>query len=111
MPVLSQRLTNNNFDLLQLLFAGTVCLVHTHTLSGFQELGLITDFLSSSVAVKAFFVVSGFLIFMSFERSSSFRSYTLKRVLRIYPAYFTIVMLCAVGLVVVSSEPIDDYFS
>jgi peptidoglycan/LPS O-acetylase OafA/YrhL len=61
--------------------------------------------------VKAFFVVSGFLIFMSFEHSSSLSAYARKRVLRIYPAYFTIVMLCAISLVVVSSKPMGDYFS
>lgn len=32
----SVRLKKNNFDLLRLLFAGTVCLVHAHTLSGFE---------------------------------------------------------------------------
>jgi peptidoglycan/LPS O-acetylase OafA/YrhL len=63
------------------------------------------------VAVKAFFVVSGFLIFMSFERSSSLTSYASKRIRRIYPAYFTVVMLCALFLVLVSSKSIGDYFS
>jgi peptidoglycan/LPS O-acetylase OafA/YrhL len=105
------RLTKNNFDLLRLLFAGTVCLVHSYELSGFQQLGWITHVLSSAVAVKAFFVVSGFLIFMSFERSTSLLSYASKRIRRIYPAYFSVVMLCAISLVVVSSKPIGDYFS
>ena len=63
------------------------------------------------MAVKAFFVVSGFLIFMSFERSSSFASYARKRIRRIYPAYFTVVMLCAIFLVAVSSKNIEHYFS
>lgn len=105
------RLTKNNFDLLRLLFAGTVCLVHAYELSGFQQLGWIASILSSAVAVKAFFVVSGFLIFMSFERSSSFTSYARKRIRRIYPAYFTVIMLCATFLVAVSSKNIEHYFS
>lgn len=105
------RLTRNNFDLLRLLFAGTVCLVHAYELSGFQRLGWIASILSSAVAVKAFFVVSGFLIFMSFERSSSLASYASKRIRRIYPAYFTVVMLCAIFLVAVSSKDIEHYFS
>lgn len=107
----SPRLRANNFDLLRLLFAGTVCLVHVHGLSGFSELEPVTRILSSGMAVKAFFVVSGFLIFMSFERSSSLWAYARKRVRRIYPAYFTVVMLCAIGLVAVSSYNIEDYFS
>ena len=107
----SPRLTKNNFDLLRLLFAGTVCLVHARDLSGFNQLNQLADYLSSSVAVKAFFVVSGFLIVMSFEKSSSLSSYFNKRIRRIYPAYFTVVMLCAIGLISVSSARISDYFS
>lgn len=110
MPV-SSRLTRNNFDLLRVLFALTVCLVHAHVLSGYRELGWIQTVLSSDIAVQAFFVVSGFLIFMSYERSSSLRSYLDKRVRRIYPAYATIVLLCAFGLWTVSSLSIEDYFS
>lgn len=105
------RLRENNFDLLRLVFAGIVCLVHAHVLSGFVELEWIPGLFSSTVAVKAFFVVSGFLIFMSFERSSSIRSYFVKRVRRIFPAYFAIVMLCAILLWLASSLPPDRYFS
>jgi peptidoglycan/LPS O-acetylase OafA/YrhL len=111
LPHNNPRLTRNNFDLLRLLFAGAVCLVHTYELSGFQQLDWIASILSSAVAVKAFFVVSGFLIFMSFERSSSFASYASKRIRRIYPAYFTVVMFCAIFLVAVSSTNIGHYFS
>ena len=104
-------MAKNNFDLLRLLFSGTVCLFHAHVLSGYQELGEVFGFLSAAVAVKAFFVVSGFLIFMSFERSSSFVSYASKRARRIYPAYFTVVMLCAIGLILASSKTVGGYFS
>lgn len=107
----SPRLTTNNFDLLRLLFAGAVCLVHAYQLSGYQQLAWLNESLSSAVAVKGFFVVSGFLIFMSFERSSSILSYAKKRARRIYPAYFTVVMLCAIGLLAVSSKEAADYFS
>jgi peptidoglycan/LPS O-acetylase OafA/YrhL len=106
----SSRLNNNNFDLMRLLFAIIVCFVHVQTLSGFNELELITRTLSSSIAVKSFFVVSGFLIFMSYERSSSFKSYVIKRIRRIYPAYIVVVMLCALGFVVISSKS-TNYFS
>lgn len=107
----SPRLTENNFDLLRLLFAGTVLLVHSYELSGFQQLAVIASVLSSAVAVKAFFVVSGFLIFMSFERSATITSYAKKRFRRIYPAYFTVVILCAISLIAVSSKNIGGYFS
>ncbi len=105
------RIQRNNFDLLRLLFAGTVCLVHAYELSGFSELGFITHALSSVVAVQAFFVVSGFLIFMSFERSGSIASYVKKRIRRIYPGYFTVVILSAIGLIAITSKNIENYFS
>ena len=85
--------SRNNFDLLRLLFAGVVCVVHAQQLSGMGELTFVTWALSSTVAVKAFFVVSGYLIFMSYDRSSSIWSYAQKRVRRIYPDYFTVVAL------------------
>lgn len=107
----SARLSRNNFDLLRLLFAGTVCLVHAHQLSGFRELAFLSAWLSSSVAVKAFFVVSGFLVFMSFERSPSLAAYAGKRVRRIYPAYLAVVAACAACLFAVSSSGPADYFS
>ncbi|MBE2257256.1 MAG: acyltransferase [Candidatus Accumulibacter sp.] len=107
----SRRLSRNNFDLLRLLFAATVCLVHAHELSGFNELGWFSGWLSAAVAVKAFFVVSGFLIFMSHERSKSLAAYASKRVRRIYPAYFTVVSLSAIGLVAISTASVGEYFS
>lgn len=106
-----KQLARNNFDLLRLLFAGTVCLVHAYELSGQEELRWIAEVLSTAVAVKAFFVVSGFLIFMSYERSTSLSSYVSKRFRRIYPAYFSAVMLCAFGLAMASSRLTVDYFS
>lgn len=104
-------LKKNNFDLLRLLFAGTVCLVHTSELSGFKQLQGIASLLSSAVAVKAFFVVSGFLIFMSFERSSSLVSFARKRIRRIYPGYLIVILLSAFGLMALSFSQPTDYFS
>jgi peptidoglycan/LPS O-acetylase OafA/YrhL len=108
--VTNSRLKNNNFDLLRLLFASAVCLVHVYALSGFAPLAFLPQLLSSNIAVKAFFVVSGFLIFMSYERSSNFNSYVNKRIRRIYPAYFTIVILCGFALILISANP-SQYFS
>lgn len=105
------RLEKNNFDLLRLLFAVVVCLVHAYSLSGYSDLVVLAAFLSSDIAIEAFFVVSGFLIFMSYEKSSSIKAYAIKRARRIYPAYFVIVLVCAVGLMFASSYPAREYFS
>jgi len=111
LPLDHPRLKKNNFDLLRLLLALIVCLVHAYKLSGFEALRSMTEFLSSRVAVQAFFVVSGFLIVMSYERSSSLVSYTSKRIRRIYPAYAVVIMLAALGLVLVSNQSVSEYFS
>lgn len=105
------RLSRNNFDLLRLIFSGTVCFVHAYELSGFESLNWISRVLSSEIAVKSFFVVSGFLIFMSYERSPSLVSYAGKRLRRIYPAYVIVIILAAFGLVLVSSKEFNEYFS
>lgn len=105
------RLKANNFDLLRFLFAGTVFLVHAHVLSGHPDLQVFSAALSSEVAVRGFFVVSGILVFMSFENSRSLRSYAEKRLRRIYPAYFVAVMLGAMLLVTLSTAAPADYFS
>lgn len=101
----------NNFDFLRWLFAVVVFLVHAHILSGSPQLSFLSEILSSDIAVKSFFVVSGFLIFMSFEKSGNMSSYFSKRVRRIYPAYFSIVVLCAVAGAVFTNIPISEYFS
>ncbi|MGH9818978.1 MAG: acyltransferase family protein [Pyrinomonadaceae bacterium] len=108
---MNPRLSRNNFDLLRTIFAGVVCLVHSYELSGYESLAPVTQVLSSATAVKSFFVVSGFLIFMSYERSTSVSSYAGKRFRRVYPAYFTVVMLCSLFLAAVSSKAIGEYFS
>lgn len=105
------RLANNNFDLIRLLLAGTVCLAHAHELSGFDEIAWFRHVFSASIAVQAFFVISGFLIFMSYEKSSSISSYARKRIRRIYPAYFSVVALCAFGLLSISTLSTEAYFS
>jgi len=48
--------------------------------------------------VDCFFIVSGFLIFRSYSRSSSLISFCNKRLRRIYPAYVTVVLLAALLL-------------
>jgi peptidoglycan/LPS O-acetylase OafA/YrhL len=110
MPPSSSDFRRNNFDLLRLVLAATVCFTHCYELSGYQQLAWITKVLSSATAVKAFFVISGFLIFMSFERSTSIYSYAEKRLRRVYPAYLTVVLLCALTLFSVSSKGVSDYF-
>ena len=107
----TQGVKPNNFDFLMFVFACTVALVHLHTLSGLAAFEFLPALLSSALAVKAFFVVSGFLIVMSCERSSSLGRYASKRFKRIYPAYALVIVLSALALSAVSTQSAGAYFS
>ncbi len=103
--------SQNNFDLLRFTFAFVVFLVHAYILSGAEPLSVLSKYLSSEIAVKSFFVVSGFLIFMSYENSRNALSYFVKRARRIYPAYLFIILFCTASGAFLSSFALKDYFS
>ncbi len=88
----------NNFDLLRLVLAFTVCLAHLCEVSGNWTFAPLGRFFHSGIAVDCFFIVSGFLIFRSCQRSSGLASYFNKRIRRIFPAYYTVILLTAFGL-------------
>jgi peptidoglycan/LPS O-acetylase OafA/YrhL len=67
--------------------------------------------LSSSIAVKAFFIVSGFLIFMSYENTQNIKNYFFKRLRRIYPAYFVVIVLCVLVGAIFSTYSFSQYWS
>jgi peptidoglycan/LPS O-acetylase OafA/YrhL len=101
----------NNFDVIRLLLAFSVFLSHSYPISGNPSLQTLSVWANSAIAVQGFFVISGFLIFMSYDRAASLRDYFAKRALRIYPAYFAVVMICALAGAVLSILPIQDYLS
>ena len=100
----------NNFDLLRFVFAGAVVLYHARICSLAPELDFLRG-ISADLAVKSFFVVSGFLVFMSFEQSRSAREYFGKRIRRIYPGYATVVLAAALLGACITELPWHEYFS
>jgi peptidoglycan/LPS O-acetylase OafA/YrhL len=102
--------SRNNLDCLRLILASIVALYHIDALTYLPAFSAFGKYLSPHFAVKSFFVISGMLIYQSYTRSSSLRSYMEKRVRRIYPAYFTVVVLAAVGLCFLSTLPLSQYF-
>ena len=100
----------NNFDLLRLVFASSVVFWHAYSLSRQRELEPLALLFSADLAVKAFFVVSGYLVVMSCERSSSVGDYAARRARRIYPAYAAVVLGCAIGAAFLSTLPLAEYF-
>ncbi len=87
---------SNNLDFLRLLFASLVIVSHSFPLTGQPEIaGVFTnDQLSlGSLSVDCFFIMSGYLIFQSLERSKTLLSYLWKRILRLFPALFILLII------------------
>lgn len=96
--------TANNFNLLRLLFALFVVVYHVVVLSAVPEWRGLEGRLSllAEVGVQGFFVLSGYLVYASLERSDTLGLYAEKRLRRLYPAYAVVVVACAVGGLIVS---------
>lgn len=101
----------NNFDALRLLLATGVMFYHLHELTRQSALHGLAKLTNSTALVQSFFVISGFLIFMSYEKSRSLRDYLEKRVRRIYPAYVVVILLCATAGLFLTRLPLADYLS
>lgn len=84
----------NNFDIVRLLLSLVVVLVHSEDLSLHPALAPIRTWLSARLGVECFFVISGFLIFASYERCATLRTYFTNRALRILPAYWLATAFC-----------------
>ncbi|MEW6996616.1 acyltransferase family protein [Colwelliaceae bacterium BS250] len=107
------KISVNNLDLLRLLLALSVVFLHLKHLSQSDLSKTLGDFFYhiSANAVPSFFIISGFLIYMSYERSSSLRSYLGNRFLRLYPAYVLLILGCTIFLGLVSELALADYYS
>jgi len=99
----------NNFDLLRLVFATSVLLSHCHVLSQADDLRVVSQLFSATLAVKGFFVISGYLVMMSWENSAGIRDYAEKRLRRIYPAYAAVVLACAAVGAILTALPLSEY--
>ena len=103
----------NNFDVLRFGLATAVIWSHCYALAGrsmdpvFALTGQID---AGSLAVEAFFVLSGFLITQSWDGDPDLRSFTTKRTLRLVPA---LVAALVFGTLVVgplaTTAPVSDY--
>ena len=101
---LSRR--NNNMDAVRYLLATSVIIAHINVLCGFDIPWPMTSF----TGVAGFFTMSGFLIYRSYLSNGSTWRFIRSRALRILPAYFFIVLLCAFALGAVSQLSWADYF-
>jgi peptidoglycan/LPS O-acetylase OafA/YrhL len=81
----------NNFTLLRLLLSLAVVLGHFKLLSGTEYPRF--PFNLADAAVDCFFVVSGFLIALSYARTRGLWSFYVRRFFRLYPMYACIVLI------------------
>jgi peptidoglycan/LPS O-acetylase OafA/YrhL len=102
---------SNNFDLIRLLAAMQVAIVHSmHHLGITPQNGVFMMLTSFFPGVPIFFFVSGFLISQSFDRNPSIPDFVRNRWLRIYPALivcFAASVLSVLATGYFGSVPVD----
>ncbi len=103
----------NHFALVRWVLASAVIFTHAFDLtgaSGSDPMLPILGIAVSGLAVDGFFVVSGFLVAMSLERSHSLVSFAAARFLRIYPGLAVVLVLSALALgPAMTSLPLQNY--
>jgi peptidoglycan/LPS O-acetylase OafA/YrhL len=102
---------NNSFGLIRLIAAICVVMGHAFPIAGQPSL-LVLDGSLQGIAVKVFFVISGYLIFKSWVSDPSLFRFTCKRATRILPGLFGVVL---VSVLIVgpcfTSLTLREYFS
>lgn len=87
---------------LRLILALAVVLTHTSAFYGFESVG-------GKIAVQAFYIISGFYMSMILnEKYSSYKLFITNRLLRLYPAYLTVlilVIMAGLAKFIFSGEP------
>ena len=101
----------NCFDFLRFFFAANILLAHLCELSQNKSLEFLSNFSNSSIAVKGFFIISGFLVAKSYTNTPSLKEYFIKRAKRILPAYIIVLLFSAIILSFFSSFSFSVYFS
>lgn len=104
---LDKGLRFDNMDLVRYFLSVTVIVAHFNEIFSTS----ISWPIDSGTAVGVFFGLSGFLVYRSYLRHPDLRTYVRGRMRRILPSYWFIVLACAVGLCLVSTLSLKDYFS
>lgn len=102
-PFLALYARENNIDAIRLALSLIVLLSHSYSLTGRAAREPMYVFARQqttlgTVAVDFFFVISGFLVSMSFARSASIGDYAWRRFLRIFPGYWVAMLFSLAGI-------------
>ena len=107
----------NHFDFLRFVFAVWVVYSHCFILvengSRYFDISNFTrgQTYLGHIAVQGFFIISGFLITMSWFRSRGVLDFLRRRALRIYPGYLAAFLFCALLVGPLGSESARHYFA
>jgi len=88
---MKNKTDSNNFDLLRNVLSFLVFFTHWNLLTAFDHDFFI--FHLSGIAIDLFFVVSGFLIWWSYNGDQNVSNFYLKRFFRVFPLYLIIILL------------------
>ncbi|WP_232443856.1 acyltransferase family protein [Burkholderia ubonensis] len=109
-PLYSDSRPQDNFDAIRLVAALVVLYGHSFPLTG-STLPMQFGNEVATIAVKVFFVISGYLVIESWRRDPAVGRYLLRRALRIFPGLAVNILLCAFLLgPLVSTLSLDEYF-
>lgn len=105
----------NNFDFLRLVFSIFVIITHSYALTGLPEEDILYNNTEgqlslSSLGVSGFFVISGYLIYQSLQRSTNIAEYFWKRFLRLFPA-LVVVLFLSIFLLSAVYEGSENYWT
>ncbi|WP_165453949.1 acyltransferase family protein [Hyunsoonleella flava] len=95
---------------MRVLFASTVAIAHLIKLAQIPELQPYIHLFNARLAIDGFFIISGFLIAKSYERNKNFKIYIEKRIKRIVPAYFFVILFCGLSFSLISTNTMSEYF-
>ena len=98
----------NGFDFIRYVLAFVVAVAHFYGLTDTPRQGW---WMTSGDAVSGFFVLSGFLVFRSFQRQPDWRHYARRRLCRVVPPYLFIILLCVVAGAFLTEWPTADYLT
>lgn len=88
---------DNRFDFIRLLLASGVFVYHLIALAELDSSGHWEAHLAiiAELSIQGFFIVSGALVYGSWQRSKTLSDYVSKRARRLYPAYATVILVPA----------------
>jgi peptidoglycan/LPS O-acetylase OafA/YrhL len=105
---MKSKADSNNFDLIRNILSFLVFFTHWNilTASGYE----FFLFHLSGIAIDLFFVVSGFLIWWSYNADQRISSFYIKRFFRVFPLYFILISLQTLFFIYYSNGSIEELF-